>query len=170
MKMNTKTFSEIQELKISQSLGWSRVSGSGARDCLPGDVEGPEWLGECKTHASVIPRITFKYDVWLKISNEAMSTFKRPVLFVDNGSQLLEYTWCVILACEHPGVAVEFPPNSSNFSNRTNINFVGNQLRRYLHDSVENDWEDVYIRLSWQGQDCHLLRFPQFARWFGEYR
>lgn len=165
----TKTFSTIQEIKISSSLGWKVVSASGARDCLPGDVEGPEWLGECKTHTKRTARVAFIFDVWTKISNEATSHFKRPVLFVDDGSQLLEYTWCIIPACDHEGVSVPFPPTAKLYSIKTNISFASNSLRKYLHDLNDSEnWEDNYISTMWHGQPVHLLRFSQFARWFGE--
>jgi len=167
-QMNTKTFSEVQEIKISGSLGWKRVSGSGARSCLPGDVEGMEWLGECKTHVKRIPQVVFQYDHWKKICEEATSKFKRPVLFVDDGSQLLEYTWCLIPAFDHEGTAVEIP-HIHNFSIRRNLSFIANCVRRYLHDyNDSNNWEYNYIDLVWHGEHCHLLRFSHFAQLFGE--
>lgn len=167
-KIPTKIFSEIQEIKISSALGWKRVSGSGARACLPGDVEGSEWLGECKTHVKHIPKVTFRAEAWRKISKEATAKFKRPVLFVDDGSQLLEYTWCIFPEFCHPGVAVDPPAANRDFSSKVNVSFGGNYLRKYLHDLPDVSFDDAYVRLMWDKQVVHLVRFPQFARWFGD--
>ena len=37
----------------------------------------------------------FYWSVWHKIVDESASQFKRPVLFVDNGTQSLDMTWCM---------------------------------------------------------------------------
>lgn len=96
MKESTKVYSNRHEKMIQDLLGWKTVSASGARPFNPGDVKSEEWLGECKTHTNVIDKITIDKDVWRKISTEAMSCLKRPVLFVDNGSQSKSGTWCII--------------------------------------------------------------------------
>ena len=49
----TKFYSERQEKYIANQLGWDVVTGSGARDCHPGDVKSDAYLGECKTHTTV---------------------------------------------------------------------------------------------------------------------
>ena len=94
--MSTKDFSSIQENKVADYLGFCVVSGSGARDCHPGDIIGKEWLGECKTHISKVSRISFKLDVWKKICDEAIAKHRYPVLIVDEGSQELANTWIMV--------------------------------------------------------------------------
>lgn len=93
--MSTKTYSNKQEKLIADYLGWEVVSGSGARNFNPGDIKSPQWLGECKTHISIVDRISVNYKVWIKIVNEAKSVFKFPALFIDNGSQNIDNTWVV---------------------------------------------------------------------------
>lgn len=91
--MTTKFFSSKQERMVADFLGWSVVSGSGARDCHPGDITSDEWLGECKTHEKPGHRIVFWTKVWNKICDEAASKHRYPILIVDDGSQKLDNTW-----------------------------------------------------------------------------
>ena len=91
-----KEFSDIQESRIANYLGWSKVVGSGSRNFHPGDVVSDRWLGECKTHARSGYNLVFKFDVWDKISEEATSQFKYPVLFTDDGSLDIKNTYCMI--------------------------------------------------------------------------
>ena len=171
MVMDTKTYSKAQEIKLSRALGWKRVSGSGSRPGVPGDIEGPEWLGECKTHMSRTNRVKFCSDVWDKIADEAAAKFKRPALFVDDGSQLLDYTWVLILACDHPGTGIPYPPQSREISQGTDISFVDRSLKTYLHEhDMSLLWESVYLTLEWKDKQFHLMRFSQFNSWFGENR
>lgn len=171
MGINTKEYSTVQEIKLSGALGWKRVSGSGSRACAPGDIEGPEWLGECKTHTSRTNRVRFCASVWDKIADEAASKFKRPVLFVDDGSQMFDYTWVLIAACDHPGTSVPYPPKSRVISSGVDITFVDNALKTYLHEyDLTLLWENVYIQMEWNNRTFHLMRFEQFNNWFGENR
>lgn len=94
--MNNKYYSNKQESAIASALGWQQVTGSGARHLYPGDISGIDWLGECKTHTKPNQKISFIWTVWNKIGDEAASRAKYPVLFVDDGSQKLENTWCMI--------------------------------------------------------------------------
>lgn len=94
--MSTKDFSNKQEKMIADYLGWSVVSGSGARACHPGDIIGEDWLGECKTHETTGKSIFFSTNVWTKICEEATFQHRRPVLFTDDGSQNIRKTWCLI--------------------------------------------------------------------------
>lgn len=93
--MATKDFSGKQEKLIASFLGWNVVSGSGARACYPGDIIGDEWLGECKTHETSNKSIFFSQKVWEKIVDEATAKHRKPVLFVDDGSQTIDKTWCI---------------------------------------------------------------------------
>lgn len=91
----TKVYSNKQEKMIAEYLGWSVVSGSGARDFHPGDIVADDWIGECKTHVKKQDTIAFYKQHWLKIQREALSVNKYPALFVDNGSQRIDRTWVV---------------------------------------------------------------------------
>lgn len=91
--MGTKEFSSKQETKVACFLGWDVVSGSGARDCHPGDIMSDDWLGECKTHEKPGHTIVFWLKVWDKICEEAMAKHRYPLLIVDDGSQNLCKTW-----------------------------------------------------------------------------
>ena len=92
----TKFYSSKQEKMIADYLGWSVVAASGARMFNPGDVISDMYLCECKTHTEKKDHIVIKKQVWAKITEEATSVLKRPVLFVDNGTQTVENTWCVV--------------------------------------------------------------------------
>ena len=92
----TKYYSTKQENSIADYLGWSVVAASGARPFHPGDIRSDDFLGECKTHTSKQSDIVIYKDVWRKITSEATSVMKRPVLFVDNGTQKIKNTWCVL--------------------------------------------------------------------------
>ncbi len=94
----TKFASSAQESMIANALNWRVVGGSGAFPAQPGDVEGDDWLGECKTHMSNANSIYFDRDVWDKIKEEAQSRRKYPVLFTDDGSRTINNTWCVSLS------------------------------------------------------------------------
>ena len=97
-KKPTKYYSSLQENRIADYLGWSAVSASGARPFTPGDIKSSEWLAECKTHTEETDTITINKAVWKKISIEAKGSFRRPVLFVDNGTQEIKHTWAVVPA------------------------------------------------------------------------
>ncbi len=91
----TKYYSLKQEKMIADYLGWSAVVASGARAFLPGDVRSDDFLGECKTHTQKQSDIVINKNVWKKISEEAVSILKRPILFADNGTQTVKGTWCI---------------------------------------------------------------------------
>ena len=82
-----KYYSNKQETTVASYLGWSVVTGSGSRSTLPGDIQSDEWLGECKTHETTGHKIIFYHSVWTKLQDEAISKYKFPALFVDDGSQ-----------------------------------------------------------------------------------
>ena len=110
-------FSDKQEHQVANALGWSVVTGSGARHLYPGDISGIDWLGECKTHATPNRPILFDMKVWSKINEEAAARHRYPVLFVDDGSQKLDRTWCMIpesidIADLHPEIGIVDYPKS----------------------------------------------------------
>lgn len=91
----TKYYSSLQEKMIADYLGWSVVSASGARHFEPGDIKSSEWLAECKTHTKETDNVVIDKEVWKKIANEARGKMRKPVLFVDNGTQELKNTWAI---------------------------------------------------------------------------
>lgn len=92
----TKFYSSRQEKTIADYLGWSVVVASGARMFNPGDIISEQYLCECKTHTKKKSSFEIKKSVWKKITTEATSILKRPVLFIDDGTQTVENTWCVV--------------------------------------------------------------------------
>lgn len=92
----TKYYSSRQESMIADYLGWKVVSGSGSRAFNPGDVIAENYLGECKTSEVESDRIIVIKSHLMKICDEAMSVHKIPVLFVDNGTQRSDSTFCVL--------------------------------------------------------------------------
>lgn len=132
--MPTKDFSSVQENRVADYLGFNVVSGSGARDCHPGDIIGKDWLGECKTHMSIVPRIQFKLDVWKKICDEATAKHRYPVLVVDDGSQKIDRTWVMVKASSLPNyfLRVETSSKVTQISKNT-VSFVENETRK-LYD------------------------------------
>lgn len=107
---STKYFSNKQENMIARLLNWTVVKGSGARSLHPGDIQSDVWLGECKTHETPGHKIIFNQRVWKKIVDEAVSKYRFPALFVDDGSQTIMHTW-VMYSClpSIPVTVVNFP-------------------------------------------------------------
>lgn len=162
--MATKDFSSIQEHRIADFLNWRVVSGSGARNFYPGDIESTSWLGECKTHVTEQSKIVFKKDFWIKICNEADSKFKRPVLIVDDGTQHLSNTWCMFRAAIVPDVRkVEFP-----FKVRTNITVDKYELRVNWADAAAGGPETYAFLLNFHDEDVCIVNLNQFAYLFKE--
>lgn len=164
--MNNKLFSNAQEKMIADQLSWRVVSGSGARDCYPGDVVSDSWLGECKTHTEVSDRVCFVKSHWTKICKEASSKFKYPALFVDNGSQKSAHTWVI------------FPFKCCNASDfkatlslpveiRKNIVFSDKYMRIVYHDDCETNDGYVVYKIEAFDDDLALLPFSSFVELFG---
>ena len=116
MKNPTKYYSTIQEHNIADYLGWSVVPASGARPFNPGDVKASNWLAECKTHTEPKDKIVIKKDVWIKLTNEARSLMKSQVLCIDNGTQKIRNTWCVIpkILYSGDGEYIDIPHNETD--------------------------------------------------------
>lgn len=151
---STKSFSTLQESSIARYLGWDTVPASGARSFHPGDIECETWLGECKTHTTEISSIVFDIKVWKKLAIEAMSLGKRPVLFVDNGTQNIHKTWVMF-------ERVLAPTNLRDYNILYDIVSRGRKNVKYSVDTLNNlglnqimskDWKDVgevlILRLS----------------------
>lgn len=100
MEKPTKHYSNKQESIVSEYLGWKRVSASGARPFDKGDIASDAWLCECKTHTATASTKTNSYkvllSVWRKICMESMSSMRRPLLVIDDGSQKIERQVAVV--------------------------------------------------------------------------
>lgn len=163
----TKFFSSKQERLIASELGWEVVTGSGARDCHPGDIISDAWLGECKTHTAPGKPIKFDATVWKKISDEAQSKFKYPVLFVDDGSQTVETTWCLF-----PCNLVSAPGSKSvelDISVRRNLSFAhANMVKTYVDKQLVTGVSATVLRVKIFGTILGLVPLSVFKEMFGE--
>lgn len=156
----TKYYSEIHENKVSNFLGWKRVTGSGARSTYPGDIEGDEWLAECKTHMKRHP-IEFKYAIWEKIAQEAISKFKYALYITDDGSQWVKNSWCMfkkdLLSSIDNIVILDY---TLKISNNRNISFESYQMKPADSDAI-TVWS-----LNLMGEDLALMRIEDFKTIF----
>ena len=162
--MATKDYSSIQENRIANALNWKVVPGSGARPMNVGDVVSDNWVGECKTHVEPGHKIVFKFDVWRKIFEEAASCFKQPVMFVDDGSQLLDNTWCLFAPHGYYGefLLVDYP-----YTIRSNILFESGALYKHMK-SQSAVYPVIYqVVLSKSvAETVHLCHFSSFLKLF----
>lgn len=151
---STKSFSTIQESSIAKYLGWDIVPASGARSFHPGDIQSETWLGECKTHTTETSSILFDIKVWKKLAIEAMSLGKRPVLFVDNGTQRIDSTWVMFERVLAPnslkGYSILYDVVDTG---RKNIKYNFNNLNKLkLNHIMSTNWKGVgevlVLRLS----------------------
>lgn len=169
MPDSTKTYSELQESRISSFLDWKRVSGSGSRPGIPGDIISEDWLGECKTHTKEGHKITFSAKVWSKIQDEASSKFKKPALFVDDGSQKLDRTWCLFPFTYTPygldlmlkaGFSIMELPESFV---RDNINFTLKQMETACKKAVgQKDSSGIIFEVRFGGMACAVCDLDTF--------
>lgn len=164
----TKFYSTKQEHMIASTLGWSVVSGSGAAAGHPGDISSDDWMGECKTHTSPGKKIVFYSAVWDKISEEAASKFKYPVLFVDDGSQTKGNTWCLFdYLPVQPTYCEVFPyPHAV----RTNISFDSDKLRTYLKECTPVDESKCILSVTLNNKKLGICSLNTFANFFGDYK
>ena len=169
-KKPMKYYSNIQEKMLSEALGWSKIGGSGAAPCAPGDVSGSQWLGECKTHTKESP-ILFDANVWAKIKEEAYSRLKRPVLFVDNGTQKIRDTWCICLAKDINAatlIVADLP-----FKVKKNITFnSGTALSAYsflkglTNEYVGQFYTHAAFEYTWNGDKVYIMPFEAFSEMY----
>lgn len=123
---------------IAKYLEWSVVVGSGSRPFRPGDVCDDNYLGECKTSEVETDRIKIMKSHWQKISNEAMGAHKIPVLFVDNGTQKPDGTFCVMRRLKQ--IPAEMYPDlrisasSASFSMKSAMAFLSEHDYRFAAD------------------------------------
>ena len=158
-----KFYSNKQEKTLSDSLGWKQIGGSGAAPCAPGDIKASEWLGECKTHTKE-HSIYFDISVWTKIKNEAFGHNKKPVLFVDNGTQSEAHTWCLCMdknINQSSLLVVDLP-----FAVRKNISFDDKKGHDALHTVykryVGEFYQGVVFHCKWENEDVLIMLFETF--------
>jgi hypothetical protein len=138
-----KEVSSKQEKVIAEYLGWKTVSASGARDFHKGDIVSEDWLGECKTHMKETMKLSFNQSVFQKISDEAMSKFKKPVLFVDDGTQTLKNTYALLLLKHISNIDFNLMIFGTKFS-KININIHLDNLYDNIYQGyVFKDWGDI---------------------------
>lgn len=170
MGQPTKYYSSKQEHMIADYLGWSVVSGSGARAFHPGDIRSDDFLGECKTHVERVDRIVIYNKVWAKIISEATSVFKTPVLFIDNGSQRVDSTWCVIprnVVLSHDIKPVHFETDLSCINiSKTQTSFNHNEMIRQYKILHTNNNSYVAIVASVGNHNVAIYRLDEFRNVF----
>ncbi len=162
-KKSNKYYSDLQEKRIANLLGWKQVSGSGARPTHPGDIVSSEFLCECKTHTKISDNIIFKLDHWNKIEKEAESQFKSPVLFVDDGSQLIGNTWCIFKREPVGDYLIYKLPILSHKSIRLNKKHITDICIKLMDDR----WCS-YIVFKIPSWNVYLCSLSDFSHFFGE--
>jgi len=159
----TKYYSTKQESMIAADLGWAVVAGSGAAPCTPGDIISDDWLGECKTHEDK-HKIFFDYAVWGKIKEEAMMKHRKPVLFVDDGSQRLDRTWCVCSAATFNLTSLVIVP--LYVSIRKNITFSHGTAHEHLRKEgkkiLTDFFDDILFTANWHGEEVLVMKLSTF--------
>ena len=139
---------------IAEYLGWKTVAASGARDFHKGDIVSDEWLGECKTHMKEVERYTFDYAVYQKVADEAMSKFKKPILFVDDGTQKIESTYVLVSEKHIPEITFNCMDLGTKFLKK-NIHLH----KSYIYDNLY----DGYRFLGWNDVgDMLMFRLDKF--------
>lgn len=163
---STKVYSSKQENMIASYLGWKVVTGSGSRDCHPGDIVSDSWMCECKTHMEPGHKIVFLSSVWNKISEEASSKFKYPVLFVDDGSQKIENTWCLFKyrsVCLDTIRVLSYPSNIDK-----NINFDSDKMKTYIKRLSNSSDECIVVSVSMNQETLGITTLECFRNMFGD--
>lgn len=158
--LSSKFYSNKQEKLLASSLGWSVVSGSGARNLYPGDIESEEWLGECKTHTTPNHKIVFYQSVWDKISDEAISKYRFPALFVDDGSQTTKHTW--VLFKSLPAKPFEF--QNYPYDIKSNISFKSLDMLKHIHSLDAS--KPIIFKLRKDRKILYICRFDDFVDLF----
>lgn len=162
----TKYYSEIQEQKIADFLGWSTVSGSGARPNHPGDVRTGDrggFLVECKTHMKRHP-VEFTKKIWNKIKEEALSQFKEPVYVTDDGSQWLKNTWVLCQMNEINGYEdhILFVDLPEKFVTKSGIvSFEGYELKKIEPENIDDKYLVWKVHFS-DGDELALMTLSTF--------
>lgn len=173
MKSNTKDYSTIQEKLVADCLGrdFHVVSGSGAAPCTPGDVIGPDWLIECKTHVTVLPNLIFNRNVWKKIKEEAFAKHRHPALVTDNGTQKLSETWILIRESDAPKHRL-FPTKVIDINLRSTVNTIIDiaTLKSTIRESNRDSQCFMFhcIRCKLDSDTCLVMPLSTFEELIGD--
>lgn len=157
----TKYYSSIQENLIADFLGWSVVSASGCRIGYPGDIKSEAFLGECKTHVEPGKSILFANSVWKKLKDESMSGFRYPVLFVDDGSQTIEKTWCLFNTVPGMRKHINVYTISTEFHFEKNIVFKHDLIFNKFYKKDLSQYI-LCLRVRWHGEDVYITTLQNF--------
>lgn len=153
---SNKYYSSKQENMIASKLGWNIVKCSGSRSTHPGDIESSEWLGECKTHQSPGHKIVFYQSVWRKIVDEAISKYKFPALFVDDGSQTIKNTWVMFNTL--PGVT--YIGSNFIYPIKTNVSF--NSLDMMNHRKTLDSSSPIIFKIARDKETVFISSLEDF--------
>lgn len=173
MKSSTKYYSTIQEKMVADCLGrdFHAVSGSGAAPCTPGDVIGPDWLIECKTHVTVLPNLIFNRNVWKKIKEEAFAKHRHPALVTDNGTQKLSETWILIRESDAPKHRL-FPTKVTDLDLRSTVNTIIDiaTLKSTIRESKKDCQDFMFhcIRCKLDSDTCLVMQLSTFEELIGD--
>lgn len=166
-----RDYSNLQEKRVADFLGFKVVSGSGSDKFYPGDVTSASFLCECKTHTVVSDNVEFKHTWWEQICEEAQSVNKIPVLITDNGSQSVDQSWVVTkpfaIDFNHSDVRIdmyEFPVTSLEKSiAKVNVNFAFTPS--FINNAIEQLSDSgtvIVFSVNWSGSELILLRLQDF--------
>lgn len=169
MSNPTKYYSNIQEKTIANALNWEIVVASGSRSFYPGDIQSSMWLGECKTHTSPGNKILFSKHVWDKLRAEAISKFRYPVYFCDDGSQSLNSTWALYPDTVRSRCVEEHFPLVRRYT--INVTMALDELQKqYVHavSLKKPNTEVVIMDTILDMATVHIVPFKTFKEMFGD--
>ena len=169
--MSTKEFSIKQEKMVASYMGWKVVTGSGSRPFTPGDVNSYDFLVECKTHMTVQDRIVFHKQHWDKISEEALSKHRCPVLITDDGTQKSDSTW--VMLPEHL-IPIEGSQKVSggwwNKSRSGNLISIVAKTAPYIYNTiqVQPDTKLIYLEAEFGNDKLAIMTLEMFRQFCSE--
>ena len=151
---------------VADYMGWKVVSGSGARPFNPGDVVNSQCLIECKTHNTEQRNVVFRRTHWKKISKEARSVNKYPILITDNGTQVLKDTWVmlprrVITSDVVNGILFAINISTSGSTITFNQNTAYSVYEAFYSDMAINFFEQ-----AWEDEKVAIMPLKEFKNFY----
>ena len=164
--MNNKESSSKQEKMVADYMGWKVVSGSGARPFDPGDVANSQCLVECKTHNTEQKNVVFRKTHWKKISKEARSVNKYPILITDNGTQKSKNTWVmlprnVLTSKIVNGLLVFINTSTSGNTITFNQSTAYSIFEAFYNDKIINFFEQ-----AWEDEKVAIMPLEEFRKFY----
>ena len=167
--MTNKEASYKQEHMVADFMGWSVVSGSGARPFKPGDITSDYFLVECKTHTERQDKICFRKTHWEKLSVESQSTSKIPILVTDNGTQISEYTWVMLplRVINNCGVSncIDGLSDTSRSGN-TVIFDHADAMSLYKKGAMDNQTSLFIVKWGYDGECLAIMPLREFKEFY----